>query len=97
MPKKKVTLTDIPVVEVIWYDAEEIGDIGWNNLSDLRKESRKVCPTMRTVGYCLYHGPNHISVINTVGPDESSRLDKIPTGFIQSIQYLRGTTSDVPM
>ena len=96
MPRKKVvTESKVPIVEVLWQDAIEIGEIGWNDLAELRKESRKPCPTMRTVGYCVYYSETHIAVLNTLGGEECSRLDKIPTGFIQSVEFLRGNTGDV--
>lgn len=44
MPRKKVvTESKVPIVEVLWQDAIEIGEIGWNDLAELRKESRKPC------------------------------------------------------
>jgi hypothetical protein len=89
MPRKKDI--NYPIVEVIWIDAIEIGDIGWNEFDELMKEARKPCPTMRSVGYCIYHGKSHISLLSTIGSDECSRLDKIPVQFVQSIEYIRGS------
>ena len=89
MAKRKVDAV-FPIVEVTWVDAEEIGDIGWNVRSDILRAAKKPCPTMRTVGYCVYHGDSHISVVNTLGPSESSRLDKIPTAFLLEVKYLTG-------
>jgi len=95
MPKvrKKVTQKETnmsPIAEVVWIDAIEIGDIGWNDLKDILKEARKPCPTMRTVGYVIYHGADHISLLSTIGGEECSRMEKIPVQFIQSIEYIRG-------
>ena len=96
MSRKKVPYkSKLPIVEVLWRDAIEIGEIGWNDLAELRKESRKPCPTMRTVGYCVYYGEDHLAVLNTIGSDECSRLDKIPIGFIEKVEFLRGTTADL--
>jgi hypothetical protein len=95
MPKarKKVTPAETnvtPIAEVVWIDAIEIGDIGWNDLKDIIKEARKPCPTMRSVGYVIYHCDTHISLLSTIGGEECSRLEKIPVQFIQSIEYIRG-------
>tara|TARA_B100000900_G_C20574006_1_gene714539 strand:+ start:97 stop:420 length:324 start_codon:yes stop_codon:yes gene_type:complete len=87
---KKKTPELYPIVEVVWIDAIEHGDIGWNDLAELMREARKPCPSMHTVGYCVFHGPDHIALLNTLGSDECSRLDKIPTQFVRSITYLRG-------
>ena len=89
MAKRKVKHTP-PIIEVVWVDAEEIGDIGWNDRAALLRAAKKPCPTMRTVGYCLHHGEDHIAVVNTLGPSECSRLDKIPAAFIKEVKYLTG-------
>ena len=88
MPRKKEV--NYPIVEVVWIDAIEIGDIGWNELEEILEEARKPCPTMRSVGYCIHHCDTHISLISTVSTDECSRLDKIPVQFVQSIEYMTG-------
>ncbi len=89
MARKKASV-NYPIVEVIWIDAIEHGDIGWNDLSEMLREARKPCPVMKTIGYCVHHGDKHISLISTLGSDECSRLDKIPSEFVQEIKYLTG-------
>ena len=76
------------IVEVTWVDAEEVGEVGWNDLKSQLKSAKKPCPTMRSVGYVLYQGETHISLISTAGTDVSSTLEKIPTGFIKEIREL---------
>ena len=78
-----------PIVEVLWTDAEEIGDVGWNDLKEQLKSAKKPCPTMKSVGYVLHRGDTHISLVSTVGADLSSTLEKIPTGFIKEIRELK--------
>jgi hypothetical protein len=39
------------LVEVIWVDAEEYGEVGWNDLKAMKKYAKKPCPRMRSVGY----------------------------------------------
>ena len=36
------------MVEVVWEDAEELGDVGWNNLANQKRDAKKPCPTMRS-------------------------------------------------
>ena len=38
-----------PKVEVIWVDAEEQGNIGWNDLKEQLKCAKKPCPTMKNI------------------------------------------------
>lgn len=86
----------VPIIEVVWIDAEEHGDTGWNDLKDLLKKAKKPCPVMNTVGYEVYRDDDHISLLSTIGPDECSTLEKIPMGFIRSITVLRGVTAAAP-
>ena len=76
------------LVEIVWVDAEEIGDVGWNSLKEMKAAARKPCPTMHTVGYVLHEGPYHIAVVSTIGDPDSSSLNKIPTAFIKEIREL---------
>jgi len=80
---------EYPIVEVTWVDAEEKGEIGWNDIKEMIKYAKRPCPTMRTVGYEIFKGPDHISLLSTVGPDECSTVEKIPISFIKNIIYLR--------
>ncbi len=82
--------SDLPIAEVVWVDAEECGDIGWNELDELLEKAAEPCPVMRSVGYVLYHSEEHISLISTVGPDECGSLEKIPAEFLKSVEYLKG-------
>ena len=85
-----------PIVEVVWIDAEEHGEIGWNDLKASLKRAKKPCPVMNSVGYEVYRDDDHIALLSTIGPDECSTLEKIPTGFIRSITVLRGLTASDP-
>ena len=87
----------LPIVEVVWIDAEEHGEIGWNDLKAMLKRAKKPCPVMNSVGYEVHRDDDHISLLSTIGPDECSTLEKIPTGFIRSITVLRGLTGSDPL
>ena len=76
------------IVEVVWIDAEEHGDVGWNDLKEHLSHAKKTCPAMTTVGYLVYDGKDHISLLSTIGNKECSTLEKIPKGFIVSITTL---------
>ena len=80
---------DYKLVEVIWIDAEEHGDVGWNDLKSMKAYAKKPCPVMHTVGYVLHQSEEHIAVISTVGTDECSRVEKIPTEFVKEIKVIR--------
>jgi hypothetical protein len=90
VPKTKTKSPDkYPLVEIIWVDAEEHGEVGWNDLKEMLKYAKKVCPQMKSVGYVLYKGDKHIALADTVGPEECSTVQKIPTEFIRSIRELK--------
>ena len=82
MAKKSI---QYDIVEVSWIDAEENGDVGWNDLKEQLTHAKKPCPTMTTVGYLVYDGKDHISLLSTIGNKECSTLEKIPKGFIKKI------------
>ena len=78
-----------PMVEVVWLDAEEKGDIGWNDMKELLRHAKKACPTMRTLGYLVYKGPEHVAILSSIGPNECSTMEKIPLSFIKSLNHLQ--------
>lgn len=77
-----------PIVEVVWVDAEEKGEVGWNDIKEMVRYAKKPCPTMRTIGYQIYRGDDHIALLSTIGPDECSSLEKIPIAFVKEINEL---------
>ena len=79
---------DYKIVEVVWIDAEELGEVGWNNLTKQKREAKKPCPTMRSVGFVLYEDDKHISLASTLGKDLCSTIEKIPKSFVQQIEIL---------
>ena len=88
MPKDSDKKYDI--AKVVWVDAEESGDIGWNCLKETLKKAKLPCPIMISVGHILYKDDKHISLVSTIGNNECGRLEKIPVGFIVSIEFLEG-------
>ena len=79
---------DYDIVEVVWTDAEEIGDTGWNNLKSQLRDAKKPCPTMKSIGYLVHQNDKQVSLLSTIGKDLASTLEKIPAGFIIEINKL---------
>ena len=76
------------IVEIHWIDAEEHGEIGWNNTKEQLAYAKKPCPTMNSVGYEVYRDEDHISLLSSIGDKECSSVEKIPMAFIKSINVL---------
>ncbi len=79
---------DYELVEVVWVDAEELGDTGWNNLKSQLRDAKKPCPQMKSIGYLVFQNDKQISLLSTIGKDLASTLEKIPTGFVVEINKL---------
>lgn len=86
---KKIDVSSYPVVEVVWIDAVEEGGTGWNDITEMMREAKKPCPIMNSVGYMVYKDDDHLTLLSTIGTDECSTIEKIPTGFLRSITVLR--------
>lgn len=79
------------IVLVEWVDAEEKGDVGWNDMKSLLRYAKKPCPVMRSVGFEVWRDKDHIALLSSVGVDECGTLEKIPLGFIKGITILEAT------
>ena len=79
------------MVQVVWIDAEEFGDTGWNDMKEMLRYAKKPCPDMRSIGYLVYRDDDHISLLSTIGNKECSTVEKIPVAFIKSIDILTHT------
>ena len=79
-----------PKIEVIWMDAEERGDVGWNKLKEQLKYAKKPCPIMKNIGYEVYRDDNHISLLHCRGKSDCSSVEKIPISCIKDIILLKG-------
>jgi len=76
------------IVEVVWIDAEEHGDVGWNDFAKQMREAKKPCPEMFSVGYEVYRDGGHIALLSTMGKDLVSTLEKIPMGMVVRVTKL---------
>jgi hypothetical protein len=82
-----ISLDELQIVEIIWVDAEELGDVGWNDRKEMLEKASEPCPVMHTIGYEIYRDKKHISIVSTIGTDLCGTLEKIPTAFVRSITY----------
>jgi len=83
-----MAINNYNIVEVIWLDAEEHGEIGWNDIKAQLRYAKKPCPQMKTVGYEVYRDEDHISLLSSISVKDSSTVEKIPMAFIKSITIL---------
>lgn len=77
-----------PIVEVIWIDAIEEGEMGWNDPDDSVAIASSDCPVVHSVGYVVFESDSHIALIRAWHSDGYSSVEKIPRGFIRSIRTL---------
>ena len=76
------------IVEVIWIDAIEEGELGWNDPDESVAVAAADCPVVHSVGYVIFESDSHISLIRSWHNDGFSSVEKIPKGFIRSIRTL---------
>jgi hypothetical protein len=86
--KSKNTETVYKMVEIVWLDAEEKGEVGWNDKKEMLRYAKKPCPKMKSIGYMIYEGENHYSLLSSIGPDECSTIEKIPKSFVVQVNEL---------
>lgn len=72
--------------EISWRDAETYGDSGWLTAEEACENLRIPPPIMKTIGYVLYEDDLFISLCDTIGPEETSAITKIPKTMILSMQ-----------
>ena len=78
-----------PLVEVLWRDAEEVGDVGWNDLEEMLEAARDPCPLVYSVGYLVHDSETHISLIRAFHSEGCSTVEKIPKRFIENLEWVR--------
>ena len=83
-----MTKKDYKMVRVVWIDAEEHGDVGWNSLSAQLKYAKKPVPEMQSIGFEVFRNEKHIALLSSVGDKECSTVEKIPIAFVVSIEKL---------
>lgn len=90
LPKNVVYPEDsYPLVMVFWIDAVTIGGEEWLDKSKAQSFSKSPLPIMVTVGFVLHEDEDHFAVTNTIGPDETAQVNKIPKRMIIEITDLK--------
>jgi hypothetical protein len=72
------------IVEIRWQDAETYGDNGWTPMEEAKTNAEKAPPVMNSVGYLMYEDHNYIAITDSIGPEETGHITKIPKGMILS-------------
>lgn len=73
-----------PLVEVLWYDASDIG-VGWFDVEDIEKSGPS--PSL-TVGYLVHKDNDCVKVISMLNHDHAGNGVMIPMGMVKTINYL---------
>ncbi len=68
--------------EITWRDAETYGDSSWVSAEEVCAQIRKAPPLMKTIGYVLYEDEIYVAMCDTIGPEETSAITKIPRMMI---------------
>jgi hypothetical protein len=76
------------LVLISWIDAITIGGEGWIDKNKALNYAQDPLPIMFTAGFVLHEDADHFAVTNTVGPDETAQINKIPKRMIVAIQDL---------
>ena len=73
---------------VTWTDAQTVGDSSWSNLDESLEEALTPPPIIVTIGFVLCDCETHISLTETIGPQECGHVTKIPKGMIVEHQRI---------
>ena len=88
--KPKGFLMNKPVVLVTWLDAKD-GQTGWHSIEDIQKERLAIC---HSTGWLMYKDETKIIIMADYsefdGDKEGGRHITIPSGWVQTITYLKG-------
>ena len=90
MCKKEISTTmNKPLVLVTWLDAKD-GQTGWHSIEDIQKERLAMC---HSTGWLMFKDETKIIIMADYsefdGDKEGGRHITIPTGWVQTITYLK--------
>ena len=80
--------------EIWWMDAETCGGPEWISADELCCTIRTAPPVMKTMGYVLFENDVYIALADSIGPDETSAINKIPKCMIVKSQNIYGGESN---
>ncbi|MBT4768777.1 MAG: hypothetical protein HOO04_10515 [Phycisphaerae bacterium] len=85
-----------PVVSVKWVDAEARGGPGWEDPEDMVEFALRPLATVHTVGLLIYECEQFVAVTDSRGPDQIGAVQKIPRGWITSLEFMVPEDDSVP-
>jgi hypothetical protein len=83
-----LTYKEFPIVKVLWVDAYTIGDAGWLERDKAMIAAKESLPYMITVGFLIYSDNLQVCIVNSIGPSETSQVNKIPRSMIVNMSTL---------
>jgi hypothetical protein len=83
------------IVQITWQDAETYGDSGWLSLEDAHEAAAKAPPMMQSVGIVLHNDDNYIAITDSMGPNETGHVTKIPKSMIATMTELIHSPEDL--
>ncbi len=76
------------MVSIVWKDAESQGGPTWEDRAEMMEFARRPLTTVHTVGLLLHADDEQIAITDTLTTDQMGGVTKIPTGWIEKIEYL---------
>lgn len=92
-PDNKILQKEFKMVLVTWGDTEHMG--GWHDKLELLDYVEKPCITMKSVGWLIYNGYDHVVLAMTCGENNSGELLKIPWPMISDMRTVPDDNGDV--
>ncbi len=77
-----------PVVAIRWVDAEARGGPGWEDLEDMVEFALRPPAEVFTVGLLIHETEDYVAITDTRSPDLTGGVQKIPKGWMLSIDHL---------
>lgn len=76
------------MVSIVWKDAESQGGPTWEDRAEMMEFAQRPLTTVHTVGLLLHADDEQIAITDTLTTDQMGGVTKIPTGWIEKIEYL---------
>lgn len=85
-----------PVVSIRWVDAEARGGPGWEDPEDMVEFALRPLAEVHTVGLLIHECDEFVALTDSRGPDQVGSVQKIPKAWINVIELMTPSESDVP-
>ena len=77
-----------PVISIRWVDAEARGGPGWEDMEEMIEFALRPPAEVMTVGLLIYENDDYVAITDTRSPDLTGGVQKIPKGWILTIERL---------